>query len=121
MSWKINVLAPAVAAIIKDAQYSGVQIGGSPKTPGTYSVVKGSTIYVYATIQNTGETQGSLWVWIRDKLSGKVLASKVDSVAPGGTLGIPATPIKADASMELYIEAGIGTTPGVNITDTWGC
>ena len=123
MSWIIKVkYAPPYASIVKDARYSGVQIGGVAKTPGgPYEVKKGSTIYVYATVKNTGETQGSIWVAIKDKKTGKILASKVGSVAPEGTLGIPTTPIVVYNDMEIYIEAGTGTTIGASVTDTWGC
>ena len=123
MTWYIKVeYAPPHASIIKDLQYSGVQIGGEAKEPGgPYPVRKGDVIYVYATVQNTGEQTGALWVTIRDRKTGEILASKVDSVAPGDTFGIPATPVVVERDMEIYIEAGVGTTIGVNPTDSWGC
>ena len=123
MSWYIKVeLKPPHASIIKDARYSGVQIGGVTKTPGgPYPVKKGDTIYVYATVKNDGETRGSIWVTIKDRKTGKILASKVDSISPGGTLGIPSTSVRVDADMEIYIEAGVGTIIGQNKTDEWGC
>ena len=69
MSWYIKVeLKPPYASIIKDARYSGVQIGGVTKTPGgPYSVKKGDTIYVYATVKNDGETRGAIWATIKDR------------------------------------------------------
>jgi len=123
MSWIIKVkLAPPHASIIKDVRYSGVQIGNELKEPGgPYYVNKGDTIYVYATVKNDGEQTGALWVAIWDGKTGRLLASAVDSVAPGGTLGIPVTPVVVNSDMEIYIEAGTGTTIGQNKTDSWGC
>jgi len=123
MSWVIKAkYAPPHASIIKDVRYSGVQIGGELKEPGgPYYVNKGDTIYVYATVKNTGEQTGALWVAIWDRKTGRLLASAVDSVASGGTLGIPTTPIVVEHDMEIYIEAGIGTVIGQNKTDEWGC
>ena len=124
MSWIIKVeLKPAHASIIKDARYSGVQIGGVTKTPGgPYPVRKGDTIYVYATVQNDGEQRGALWAAIIDNTTGEILASKVDSVAPGDVLSIPTTPIVVYNDMEIYIAAGVGTIIDVaKATDTFGC
>jgi len=123
MSWIIKVeYAPPNASIIRDLQYSGVQIGTELKPPGgPYPVRKGDEIYIYATVQNTGEQTGALWVAIKDEKTGEILASNVDSVAPEDTLSIPATSITVERDMEIYIEAGVGTTIGANITDTWGC
>ena len=123
MSWIIKVeLKPAHASIIRDPQYSGVQIGTELKTPGgPYPVRKGDVIYVYATVKNDGEQTGALWATIIDRTTGEILASKVDSVDPGDVLSIPATSIIVERDMEIYIEAGVGTTIGANITDTWGC
>ena len=121
MSWYIRALAPPFATIVKDPRYSGVQIGGQFLEPGEYPVTKGDTIYVHATVKNTGESQGALWVAIIDALSGRILASKVDSVPAGDYIGIPSTPITVDSDMEIVIQAGVGTTIGQNKTDEWGC
>ena len=121
MSWYIKAQAPPYALILKDPRYSGVKIGEQYLEPGEYSVPKGSTILVQATVKNAGESEGTLWAAIIDTRSGRVLASKVSSVSPGDYFGIPVTPITVDSDMNIVIQAGVGNVIGQNKTDEWGC
>jgi len=124
MTWYINVYAPANASIIKDTQYTGVLLPdgttAAPSETTAYEVSKGSSITLYATIRNTGDKQASMWIAWYDEYTGKILASKIDSVAGGDTTSLSKA-ITVNSSLKLMVRAGLGTTVGQNQTDYWGC
>jgi len=121
MTWVIK-LAPPEATIVKDTTYTGVVINDVTRAPGEYKVKKGTWIYAKARIQNTGGKTSDLWVAVYDELTGKILVSEIaHSVAPGAYVDFKGLMFQVNQDLKVDIIAGVGSVPGQNKTDSWGC
>jgi len=121
MTWVIK-LAPPEATIVRDTTYTGIVINDVTRAPGEYKVRKGTWIYAKARIQNTGGKTGDLWVAVYDELTGNILVSEVaHDIAPGAYVDFKGLMFQVNQDLNVDIIAGVGSVPGQNKTDSWGC
>jgi len=104
-------------AIDKPRTY--VVIGGQKKAPGTYTVKKGESIQVYATIVNQGGA-GTCRVFVRDEKTGNIIADNQGKVDSNGYLGVSKT-ITVSSDLELKAYAAYWDGSKWVVVDEYGC